>query len=62
MEQRYETTDANQAMAMKKILRGLQSPIQLSKFASEPTILAIFSSSDRIGISGGGLFTEPYSD
>jgi hypothetical protein len=34
---------------VKKNLRGLQYPIQQSKFASEPAILAIFSSSDRIG-------------
>jgi hypothetical protein len=33
----------------KKYLRVLQYPIQQSKFASVLAILAIFSSSDRIG-------------
>jgi hypothetical protein len=37
--------------AMKKFLRGLQDPIQLSKFASEPATFANFfdNSLDRIG-------------
>jgi hypothetical protein len=35
MEQGYKIVERNQAMAMKKILRGLQDPIELSRFASE---------------------------
>jgi hypothetical protein len=49
MEQGYGTVRRNQATTVKKNLRGLQYPIQQSKFTSEPAILAIFSSSDRIG-------------